>query len=444
MIFDDGNREIPGGVEGAPRRVVVVGAGMAGIAAANALTTAGVDCVVLEARDRVGGRLHTVDLAGGTVDLGAAWIHHPVGNPMTRIADALGVPRVSGDFRGDTVFVDSTDGAVTKIEASALNEFEDRFYAAVELYRGELGPDASVEDAARSFWAEVGATRWQEVFVRIFSEADSAAPMSDMSLAEFPLGNELYGGSGIGDFPVGGYREIVRGLTGGLEIRTNSPVESITWGADTVEVLLADATVEQGSHVIVTVPLGVLKAGTIRFGPALPGAKTDAIRRLGFGRFEKVALGLDGPLGTDKPHMYPMAEQDFRVVLAMERFIGKPAVVATAFGTSADVIAGSHPEQAVAHLMGHIRRVWGDVGEPTELRVTSWSTDPWSLGSYSYIPVGSSRADIETLAEPVGGRVLFAGEATSVSRMGFADGAFSTGIREAKRLLGRPDVELTL
>ena len=75
--FDDGHPETPGGVVGPVERVLVVGAGIAGLTVANAMAHAGVDCVVLEARDRVGGRLHTVDLAGSRVDLGGSWMHHP-------------------------------------------------------------------------------------------------------------------------------------------------------------------------------------------------------------------------------------------------------------------------------------------------------------------------------------------------------------------------------
>jgi monoamine oxidase len=79
--FDDGRTDIPGEVVGPVERVVVVGAGIAGLTVANALAHGGVECVVVEARDRIGGRLHTVDLARSPVDLGGSWIHTPIGNP---------------------------------------------------------------------------------------------------------------------------------------------------------------------------------------------------------------------------------------------------------------------------------------------------------------------------------------------------------------------------
>jgi len=79
--FDDGRADVRGGVTGPVERVVVVGAGIAGLTVASALAHGGVECVVVEARDRIGGRLHTVDLAGSPVDLGGSWIHTPIGNP---------------------------------------------------------------------------------------------------------------------------------------------------------------------------------------------------------------------------------------------------------------------------------------------------------------------------------------------------------------------------
>ena len=89
--YDDGRSDVPGGVTGPVKRVVVVGAGIAGLTVANALANAGVACVVVEARDRVGGRLHTIDLAGCPVDMGGSWIHHPLGNPLRAFADQNGL-----------------------------------------------------------------------------------------------------------------------------------------------------------------------------------------------------------------------------------------------------------------------------------------------------------------------------------------------------------------
>jgi NADPH-dependent 2,4-dienoyl-CoA reductase/sulfur reductase-like enzyme len=85
--YDDGGSHVPGGITAPVEHVVVIGAGIAGLTIANALRHGGVECVLLEARDRIGGRLNTVELAGSPVDMGASWIHHPVGNPLREFAE---------------------------------------------------------------------------------------------------------------------------------------------------------------------------------------------------------------------------------------------------------------------------------------------------------------------------------------------------------------------
>jgi choline dehydrogenase-like flavoprotein len=96
-LYDGGGAEVPGDLAGPVERVVVVGAGIAGLTVANALTHAGVACRVLEARDRVGGRLHTIDVGGRAIDMGGSWIHHPVGNPLRAFAEQVGVGWVDGN-----------------------------------------------------------------------------------------------------------------------------------------------------------------------------------------------------------------------------------------------------------------------------------------------------------------------------------------------------------
>jgi polyamine oxidase len=117
--YDDGRTAVPDAVTGPVERVVVVGAGIAGLTAANALTHAGIQCVVVEARDRIGGRLHTVDLAGSPVDMGGSWIHHPVGNPMRVFADQVGVVCRSGDALAELAGFDCGEGRRLSREVEA-------------------------------------------------------------------------------------------------------------------------------------------------------------------------------------------------------------------------------------------------------------------------------------------------------------------------------------
>ena len=144
--FDDGNSNVPGGVVGTADRVIVVGAGVAGLTLARALADAGVDVVVLEARNRIGGRVWTVDLGGVPVDLGGAWVHGPVGNPVAQYAAERGIGLTNGEgpFRG----FDTQTGAIPDPQLEeALNYFFGGFVLALAELRNALGPSASVADA---------------------------------------------------------------------------------------------------------------------------------------------------------------------------------------------------------------------------------------------------------------------------------------------------------
>ena len=140
---------------GPVERVVIVGAGIAGLTVANALTHDGVECVVVEARDRIGGRLHTVSLAGSMVDLGGSWIHTPIGNPMRAFADQAGVrcrsanplPELAGFDCGEGRRLSAAEvGESLSIQLEGFPQAKDRLLAG-------LGPDASAADGIEAFVA---------------------------------------------------------------------------------------------------------------------------------------------------------------------------------------------------------------------------------------------------------------------------------------------------
>jgi monoamine oxidase len=482
--FDDGGTDVPGGVAGPVERVVVVGAGISGLTVANALTQAGVECVVLEARDRIGGRLHTIDLGGCPVDMGGSWIQMPDGNPLTAFARLAGVPGRSADPVPEMAAFDRAEGR--RLSAAETSEllalYLDGLPGAADGLLAELGPDASMAEAIEAFVAAADQARdqapghapgqapgqtpgqardqaagrapgWARRARQILYagiEAECADLAGRQSL-RWMWNEQRYGGKYFGDAPDGGYRRLVDAMASAVDVRLGRPVSEIAVSPDGVQVTTADGRAEEGSHVVVTVPLGVLKRGQPRFSPVLPPDRLAAIERLGFGRFEKVALRFTEPFwraaGFPQLMVFPSEPGEWMVwAMGLDAFGGGPVLVFFVFHSAAERLAGADADaDAWADwALGTLAAATGrPCPRPTAVAVTSWAADPWTAGAYTHIPPGANPADADLLGEPVGGRLLFAGEHTQSARLTYADGALTSGIREAKRLLGTPAVRIT-
>ena len=451
--FDDGQADIPAGVAGPVERVVVIGAGIAGLTVANALTHGGIECVVVEARDRIGGRLHTVNLAGSPVDLGGSWIHTPVGNPMRAFADQAGVRCRSANPLPELAGFDCGEGrrlSAAEVGESLRLQLED-FPQARGRLLAELGPDASAADGIEAFVAGAGLApgpaRRARQALRALVEGESADLAERQSLRW--MWNEMeYEGHYFGDVPEGGYRRLVEAMAAGVDLRLGVDVAEIACSAGGVRVRGADGASEDGSHVVVTVPLGVLKRGAPRFRPALPPDRLAAIERLGFGRYEKVALRFDEPFwrtaGLPHAMIFPRDSGAPAVwAIGLDAFGAGPVLVFQIFHSAARHVLGAAPDDAARWALDLLADA---IGRPcpaaAAVAVTSWSDDRHSGGAYTHIPPGANPADADVLGEPIGGRLLFAGEHTQSTRLAYADGAMTSGIREAKRLLGQPSVRL--
>ncbi|MFV3308459.1 FAD-dependent oxidoreductase [Pseudomonas sp. NY15181] len=268
--WDDGIRAANLAVRAGARRVIVIGAGCAGLGAARHLSAQGIDCVVLEARERIGGRTHSLQLGPVTVDVGAAWLQQFGDNAVAREAERLGVRLVGTDF--SQPLAAASDGPVDGIEAAweALRRGIDRrlpLTEGVARYLAGLAP------------AEARATRYAIEGNLIIEACLPLAELSVDSLDEEGVGNDDH-------FLPGGYRQVIDHLAAGLDIRLGQPVARIDWQGSDVRV--NDAL---GDFCICTVPLGVLK--TLQFVPELPQPQRDALAHLGMGRLEKVVLQFD-------------------------------------------------------------------------------------------------------------------------------------------------------
>jgi monoamine oxidase len=237
-------------------------------------------------------------------------------------------------------------------------------------------------------------------------------------------------------------------MAAGVDLRLGVDVAEIACSASGVQVRSVDGACEDGSHVVVTVPLGVLKRGAPRFRPALPPDRLAAIERLGFGRYEKVALRFDEPFwrAAGLPHamIFPRDSSAPAVwAIGLDAFGAGPVLVFQIFHSAARHVLGAAPGDAAQWVLDMLAEAIGrSCPAPTAVAVTSWANDRYSGGAYTHIPPGANPADADLLGEPAGGRLLFAGEHTQSARLAYADGAMTSGIREAKRLLGQPAIHL--
>lgn len=277
------------GVASSNATVVVVGAGIAGLAAAAHLQVTGHHVTVLEARDRLGGRIWTNRDLGPPVELGALWIRGTHGNPLTRVADHIGAPVVTADARHNVTY----DLSGARLTAPALHQsgadFEAALHAA-EATRARAAPDASLGAAvaASRAYQTTDPTRRARLDYQVSIEIEHphAASASELALTTWNAGRFA---TGPDQLLRGGYDQIIQHAARDLDIRRRTPVSQITYGPAGVTVATGSGSMH-ADYAVVTLPLGVLQAGAVTFSPPLPDTKLRSITALGSGLVNHVLL----------------------------------------------------------------------------------------------------------------------------------------------------------
>jgi monoamine oxidase len=430
--------------DGAPPRadVIVIGAGMAGLACARKLGQQGKRVLILEGRPRLGGRIHSAPLQGVSVDLGASWIHGGKGNPIRDLARDAGARLVRTDYEALELF--DIDGRPLKgREYKAIDRLWERTMQELLRAQRNAARDHSLEPIVRRAFDETGLSATEQRGVRwaLTSEIACAyaAEFHDLSLSQWDE-DEEYGG---GDFQfAGGYSTLVDFLAGectrlGVEIRTGAIVRSIDWSSREVRVRTGDGDYE-AAQAVVTLPLGVLKRGAVQFAGTLPEEKRQAIRRLGFGTLNKVVMAFAKQFWPDEENYFGcLSETDETHIdfWNLEPVVGTPVLAALIGGDAAVRLEGLSDAEILRLVLDQLRPAFG-TQEPLAVQITRWANDPFAYGTYSHVPPGATYDDYEALAEPIGNRVFFAGEATSVEYPSTVHGAYESGERAAKEILG--------
>jgi monoamine oxidase len=434
--------------------VVVIGAGVAGLAAARELAAHGVAATVLEARGRIGGRVHTVhDPASPLpVELGAEFIDVPgAAWEAMRAAGGAAYRSTGGmwEVRGGSAVPLDLEGSVERV-------------------LGRLDPPPKRDRPFREWLAEQRgvAGHDRELALRYVEGFHAAEPdrVGVRWLAE-TTGQEGGGGGEVRFHPLGGFGRVAEGLRGGpgpgCGLRLNTVAAEVRWNEDGVEVRCrsrwgAELEPVRARRALVTLPLGVLQApegaeGAVRFVPEVPG-KAEAAGALAMGSVVKVVLRFRRPFweealrfgaGEDGP-----GTREVKFLMGDGAFptwwtpspVQAPILTAWAGGGAAlRVLAGGDPVgTALASLAGMLGVERARVeAELEECRFHDWQADPFARGAYSYGPAGALEARAE-LGRPAGDTLFFAGEATAAGGWnGTVDGAIESGRRAAREILER-------
>lgn len=436
--------------------VVVIGAGVAGLGAAQRLAEAGRRVLVLEARDRVGGRILTLRPTGWPVPLeaGAEFIH---GEPAELLA-ALRAARLSVYEAEDNEWL-AGEG---EFASSEFEELWRRIFARLPK-PGE--PDLTFAAFLDQHFPDLPATECESVlgYVQGFNAAD-AQVVSASWLRETDLHTGV-----AGDAPIrrlhGGYDRLVSWQRRSLELlgelRLGTIVRSVRWATGQVEI---DAVSMNGRalepiacrQAVITLPVGVLRRnpeepGAVQFIPDLT-EKWRGAELLKMGTVFKMALRFARPFWENHApapvgflHLHDGPFPTWWTTNPVRTAV----LTGWAGGPAAETLIGQLPQSVVCQAIEALARAFGE--NPTHLghlledwHLADWQSDPFSRGAYSYVAAGGTPS-IRRLAEPVADTLFFAGEATHETLGGTVGGALSSGYRAAAEVLHRPvrPIELT-
>jgi monoamine oxidase len=460
--------------------VIIVGAGVAGLSAARALTASGLRVLLLEGRARAGGRVHTN--ARG-YDTGASWIHgHLAGpggsNPVYALATQHGIPLAPSNYESAALYGSAgrlSDRAYEAVEA-VWRRVKGRLGGATAKLGGGANLAAAVAAAAAPLQLSAADSAALAFCVATEVEHEFGADAAWLDARGFDEGEDIKGR----DFLLpGGYGQVVAALLrdcAGAQVRLGARVVGVSYGcgggggggggggvcsvrlADGGETLCARA-------VVITVPLGVLKASlpgaarpqgaaALDFDPPLPPPHVRAIRALGFGLLDKFIV--EFPQGAKVPRDVEFlgffeegGPLDWPEALNWARVTrgGKNALVFFSAGSAAARLAGAAEAEVHARLSAQLRAMLPALPEPSHIERTTWGLDPFALGSYSFAAAGCAEGgeDRKALAAPVAGRLFFAGEHTSVEFPSTVQGAMLSGARVAAEVVralgGGPSVD---
>ena len=419
-------------------RVLVIGAGLAGLAAAHRLQQLGHEVRVLEARDRIGGRIWTsTQWPDMPLDLGASWIHGVKGNPLTELADTLQAKRLPTSYARSVTYATSGKSLSPEQERQ-LDELRKRIAQTLRKAQ-KTDPDTSIRQALAPLYANpINTSEYSRLIDFLLSsefETEYGGSADQLSAHWFDSSREFEGGDVLF---AQGFHTLTEHLAKSLTIELGQVVTHIDWETSPVQV-----TTHQGrfvaDKVLITVPLGVLKQATLQFTPALPDNKRQAINKLGVGVLNKCYLRFQEPFwptNVDWLEHIPAEHGHWTEWVSFHRAAQWPVLLGFNAADRGREIEGWSDARTVGDAMQTLRTVFGPTTpDPIDFQITRWARDPYAMGSYSYNALGATPKMRQDLARPLNQTLFFAGEATERDTFGTAHGAYYSGLSAANAIL---------
>lgn len=418
---------------------------MSGLTAAQNLANPdhGLNVLVLEARDRIGGRTYTHEdeRHGVHLDLGATWIHGVEDdNPIVKLAKTA-----KADYKlhdQDVIIFDEHGNKMSRKKTYKERYRFQKLLRKAEKYAvdNELEYKIGMKEAIEAVDSNALKDPIMQYFSKIELEFDYGATLEDLSVVNYNADGMFDGEDAI---PLDGYRSIVNHLARGLKIEKGCAVQTVRYNADCGVELETNMGTYRARSTICTVPLGVLKSGDMRFEPALPKEKENAINRIGWGTVAKVGLLFEEPFWPKDQMGFGFAAEDVKFPFFLNKycFTGKPMLETYAVGTHARRMEHQTNDEITEDVMKEIQTMFVEEegvkipSKPMCTYVSSWGTDPFSRGAYSFAGVATGEDDFELFEEPVGNVLLFAGEHTCQDYRGTVHGAHISGLRVARQIL---------
>jgi monoamine oxidase len=293
----------------------------------------------------------------------------------------------------------------------------------------------AVSTVYREFAESSQEARWMNFLVNSDLEQEYSGSAARLS-AHWYDHTEAFGGDDA--LFAHGFGVIAEFLGRGLDIRQGQVVGEIQWGNSPARVVTQGFEYE-ADQVVVTLPLGVLKGGSVAFTPELPARKKEAISKLGVGVLNKCYLRFEEPFwpkDVDWLEYVSAKPGEWTQWVSFWHAAKQPVLMGFNAADRGMEIERLSDEAIVASAMQTLKTIYGEhIPEPIGFQITRWAADPFARGAYSFNALGSTPGMRKTLAAPLDGKLFFAGEATHSAYFGTAHGAYLSGLAAAKKIL---------